>query len=188
VASSVAAGVRGVDEPGRGFGPVSEDVAALARGRWLAAATGTLPRRWAADADARVSSPAELRDAVTAELRGVSLRARRSGLAVSLTVLAALLALAAVAFASVGVGSVLAGGDGSWWPFVAAGAALAGGVAALLGSAAVRRAASRRRAAAVLRDGRGAVERAVHTGLVAPVREVLDDHRRVRELAARARG
>jgi hypothetical protein len=59
---------------------------------------------------------------------------------------------------------------------------------ALLVAAAVRRAAARRRASAVLRDGRAAVERAVQTGLVAPVQEVVDEHRRVRELVDRARG
>ncbi|MDM7855945.1 GTPase [Cellulomonas alba] len=188
VASAVAAGVRGVDAPGRGFGPVSHDVAALARAQWLGAATSGLPRRWAGDADARAASAAELRDAVTAELASVSLMARRSGLALGLTVLAVLLGVVALGFAAVGVGSRLGGGGGAWWPLVAAGVALVAGVAALLGAAAVRRAAAGRRAAAVLRDGRAAVERAVQARLVAPVRQVVDEHRRVRELTDRARG
>jgi len=189
VASSVAAGVRGVEAPGRGFGPVSQDVAALARGRWLAAATGTLPRRWAADADARVATAPALREAVTAELSSVSLAARRSGTAVALTVVAVALGLATLAFGSVGIGAMLGGGGGgSWWPLAVAGATLVAGVVALLVAAAVRRAAARRRASAVLRDGRAAVERAVQTGLVAPVQEVVDEHRRVRELVDRARG
>jgi energy-coupling factor transporter ATP-binding protein EcfA2 len=188
VASAVEAGVRGAYRGTRPFGPVPRDAAALARERWLSTATGALPRRWAADADARAATAEQLGSAVVKQLGDVSLQARRSRLALALVVVAVLAGLAAIGLASVGIGSAIGGSGGSAMPFVLAGAAVVVGVAALLGALAARRAAARRRAAAVLRDGRAAVERAVAEGLVAPVRGVVDEQRRIRELAAKARG
>ena len=88
VAAGVGAAVRTGSSSAPGFGAVQEDAVELARATWLEAVTTGLPRRWGKDVASRVASTTEMRLAVTDALTQLTLTARRSGLALALTVAA----------------------------------------------------------------------------------------------------
>ncbi len=185
-------GVRGAAASVPAFGPVRPDTAELARTRWLADVGGGLPQPWRQDLGRRVASAQGLRDAVAGALTAVPVPARASTAG---RVLAGVAVLAAVA--AVLVGAVLLAGavldspapdrlvESGLTPALAAALAVVGAVLWVL-AAVVRRRAGRRRAATVLAEGRGALDAVVTTQLVRPTRDLLAEHRTVRELAAAA--
>ncbi len=189
VSDAVAAVVRGGSGDVPGFGPVAVDSVGLVRSAWLESATDGLPRSWAQDVAARVAGAPDLRDALTGALASVTLAARRSRAAAVLLVAAAVLALAALAGASVAVGLRLGSPPAGvpWWLAAAALGAGGAAVAARWASRVVRHSAARRRAARVTADGRAAVEEVARARLVEPTQAVLAEHRRARELVAAAR-
>jgi len=188
VAGAVAAVVRGRSVQPPAFGPVQEDAVRLARTAWCETTTGGLPRVWAQDVAARVSDASRLRAAVTDALSRVAVVTRRSRWATVLFALALLLLVAGAVTGAVAVGTALGAGRAyPWAPAVAVGLVVLAGLAAL-GGMVTRRAAAQRRSEVVLRDGRAALEQVAREHLVEPTAQVLAEHRRVRELAAAARG
>jgi GTP-binding protein EngB required for normal cell division len=187
VAAGVGSAVRGTTSSAPGFGAVQEDAVGLARSSWLEAVTPGLPRRWGQDVAARVASTTELRLAVTDALAQLTLSARRSALALGLTVAAVLLGGAAVLVGSVAVGALVGGGERNVWAPVVAGVLVVACGVALVGSAAARRSAARRRSARVLQEGRTALDNVARARLAVPTEAVLAEHRAVRELIAAAR-
>ena len=187
VAAGVGAAVRTGSSAAPGFGAVQEDAVALARSTWLDAVTTGLPRRWGKDVATRVASTAEMRLAVTDALTQLTLTARRSGLALALSVAAVVLAGAAVLVGSVAVGSMVGPGEANVWAPVGAVVLLVAAVVAFVGAGAARRSAGRRRTARVLQDGRSALENVARARLAVPTEAVLAEHRTVRELVAAAR-
>ncbi len=185
-------GVRGAAASVPAFRPVWPDTAELARTRWLADVGGGLPQPWRQDLGRRVASAQGLRDAVAGALTAVPVPARASTAG---RVLAGVAVLAAVA--AVLVGAVLLAGavldspapdrlvESGLTPALAAALAVVGAVLWVL-AAVVRHRAGRRRAATVLAEGRGALDAVVTTQLVRPTRDLLAEHRTVRELAAAA--
>ena len=149
--------------------------------------TAGLPRRWGKDVASRVASTTEMRLAVTDALTQLTLTARRSGLALGLTVTAVALAGAALLVGSVAVGSLVGAGESNVWAPIGAVVMLIGSVLAFLGAGAARRSAGRRRTARVLQDGRAALENGARARLAVPTEAVLAEHRTVRELVAAAR-
>lgn len=188
VAGSVAAVVRGASPAASGFGAVQEDVVDLARGAWLENVTQGLPKRWAKDVASRIATTAELRLAVADAMSELSVTARRSALALSLVVVAVVLAGVALVVGSVVVGSALGTGTANTWAPWVAGAAVVGAVVALLASRTARSAAVRRRSERVLSDGRSVLESVARARLAVPTEQVLAEHRTARELVASARG
>jgi GTP-binding protein EngB required for normal cell division len=190
VAGQVGAAVRngfGMPE----FPPPDRDAITLARARWLTRAGAALRPGWQRSLAEELQGADVLRTAVFEAVRSVPLdvsgprhaRAWRrlawalAGLGVVLGVLAAL--------ASAGVLELA-----DPWPWVLWGAAAvllvaAGGV--VLGVVAARNRLGRRRAEGVAQAGRAALERVLGEGLGVPTKKVVDDHRRVRELASSAR-
>lgn len=187
VAAGVGAAVRTGSSSTPGFGAVQEDAVELARATWLEAVTTGLPRRWGKDVASRVASTTEMRLAVTDALTQLTLTARRSGLALALTVAAVALAGAALLVGSVAIGSLVGPGESNVWAPVAAVVLLVASVLALLAAGAARRSAGRRRTARVLEDGRSALENVARARLAVPTEAVLAEHRAVRELVASAR-
>ncbi|MNW59150.1 hypothetical protein D3C74_370510 [compost metagenome] len=70
---------------------------------------------------------------------------------------------------------------------IVAGAAVLVALGFFLAGIQIRRTLARRREATVLASGRGAVERVVQETMGKPTQKLLDEHRRVRELAQSAR-
>ncbi|MEN0130800.1 MAG: GTPase [Brevundimonas sp.] len=187
VAAAVGAASRGRAATMPSPGPVQVHSVGLARSAWLEPLVSGLPARWGADLEARVATPAQIGAAVQEALASIRIDVRRSGLAVVLTVAAAVLGVLAILVAALAVGTLVGDGDQySWAPWAAIVLAVAA-VACVLGANAARRAAGRRRGAATLRDGRAAIEGVSRTLLMDPAQAVLGEHREVRELVAAAR-
>jgi GTP-binding protein EngB required for normal cell division len=190
IAAAVAAVVRGGEDPVPSFVAVQPDTVELARAQWGDAATARLPRRWAQAVRSALASSEEIRSAADRALAQVTLVARRSALAAALFALSFVTGTAGIALASVGAGQTLgSAGAGSALRFAWPVAAVLAVVSVVLVVLAVRarRAAALRRADRVLRDGRVALEGVVISRLSEPTDAVLAEHRRVRELVARAR-
>lgn len=196
IADAVEAVVRGNDVRVPRFGEVGHDTVQLARSRWLDHVETSLPPRWATSLAQTLPPVPQLAADLDAALADVETQARPSRAAGVVKVLAALAWLVALAAGAVVVGEILMtaldGGGVTWpgWGAAALTAVVAAGAGAVLVPAvlAVRRWSARPRAAAVRRDGRAALGRVVDERLVAPTREVLDEHREVRELAAEPGG
>ncbi|GEL94742.1 GTPase [Cellulomonas composti] len=189
VADAVAAAVRGRGSAAPVLAPVHGDAVELARSSWLAQACVGLPPRWTQEVGRRAAPAADLAAHVRGALDEVTITARRSWLAGALVVLAWVLGIGALAAAAVATGRVLGGADA--WRGASAAAALVGAVlavAAVVAARVVRRRAARLQAEQVRTNGRAAIERVVQADLVAPVTQVVDEHRRVRELVAAAAG
>jgi hypothetical protein len=162
------------------LGPVQADRAALVREAWLEQVGADLPDGWSDAVTGAVADDAELVRAVDAALGElpVPLPPARSWTR-WLGVVAALGA----------IGSVLAGVVGPfpapWW-WVVAGALAVVWVVAPFWEARARRLAAREAGAALLAAGLRAVAGVVEQTLSGPTREVLADHRALREAVARA--
>lgn len=190
VADAVAAVVRGSSGSVPTLGPVQPDSVDIARSRWLEALVGRAPESWLTDVGARVASVDGLRVAVDGALGSLALTARRSRLALALSVVAIVTVLAGAATSVVAAGwwkvAPLADlSTASIWALVAGALVVAVVLLVLAGTA--KRSAARRRSAAVLREGREKVTGVVQTALVAPTTTVLDERDRVEELTAVAR-
>lgn len=187
VADAVAAVVRGSSGSVPALGPVQPDSVDIARSRWLEALVGRAPESWLADVGARIASVDRLRVTVDEALGSLTLAARRSRLALALSVLAVVAVLAGVAMSAVAAGwwTVASLTDLSTvpaWALAAGALILAVALLALAGTA--KRSAARRRSAAVLREGREKVAGVVRIALVEPTTAVLDERDRVEELTA----
>lgn len=191
IADAVEAVVRGNDVRVPEFGAVGHDTVQLARSRWLDQLEAGLTSRWAAALGEALPPVGVLARAFDDALHGVETQARPSRAAGVVQVLAGAAWLAALAAGSVVLGTVLLGvvsGGGlvapGWGPAVlTALVALGCGLVLTPTALAVRRWSARKRAATVRRDGRAALAGVVSEQLVAPTSRVLDEHRRVRELA-----
>jgi GTP-binding protein EngB required for normal cell division len=188
IASAVAAVVRGGADPVPSFVAVQPDTVELARSQWATAATARMPRRWAEAVRSALAGVEEIRTAADCALAQVTLVARRSAAAATLFTLAFVAGVAGLVLASVGGGLAL-GSDlrtalTLLWP-VALGLAVVAVVLVVLALRA-RRSAALRRADRVMLDGRAALEGVVEQRHAVPTAAVLADHRRVRELVARA--
>ncbi len=191
IAEAVEAVVRGNDVRVPSFGAVGHDTVQLARSRWLDQLEAGLTPRWAESLAAALPGVAHLARALDGALDGVGTQARPSRAAVAVKVAAVVALLVALIGVGVATGEALMGllaGRGLVWPGADA-AVVGGGAALLLGvvlaptAMFVRRWSARRRGEAVLREGHSALGAVVDELLVAPTRTVLEEHRRVRELA-----
>ncbi|MDQ2623744.1 MAG: 50S ribosome-binding GTPase [Actinomycetota bacterium] len=191
IADAVEAVVRGNDVRVPSFGAVGHDTVQLARSRWLDQLETGLTPRWGESLASALPGVPELARALDSSLARVGTRATRSQAAGTVQVVAVVALLAGLVGAAVVAGQLLMGavaGDGLAWPGIGA-AAVGGGIGLVLGlvlwptAVVVRRWSARRRGEAVLAEGREALGRVVDEQLVAPTRTVLDEHRRVRELA-----
>ncbi|HEY0189413.1 MAG TPA: GTPase [Cellulomonas sp.] len=189
IAAAVAAVVRGGPDPVPAFVAVQPGTVELARTQWADAATARLPRRWAQAVLDSLASADEIRCAADRALGDVTLVVRRSAASAALFALCFVAGVAGIALASVGVGQALGSQTRSaltlTWPVAAVLLVVAVVLAVLAGRA--RRSAALRRAERVLRDGRVALQGVVTSRLSDPTDAVLAEHRRVRELVARAR-
>jgi len=200
IAAAVEAVVRGNDARVPDFGAVGHDTVQLARSRWLDQLEAGLTPRWAESLATSLPEVPQIARALDSALARVGTHAspsRAAGVVKVLAVsalLAGLLGLAVLGGAALMGSSVLdgpfgapaSGAGGEWAPSGAVALALAGlGLGAVLWpvSVLVRRWSARRRGEAVLREGREVLGAVVDEQLVAPTRRVLEDHRRVRELA-----
>jgi len=191
IAAAVEAVVRGNDVRVPSFGAVGHDTVQLARSRWLDQLEAGLTPRWAEHLAASLPDVPRLARELDASLAQVGTHAVPSRAAGAVKAAAIVTSLAALAGVSVLAGHVLMGvvaGRGVVWPGVGLAAVVAGValvLTLLLAPTAVllRRWSARRRGEAVLREGREALGAVVDARLGAPTREVLDEHRRVRELA-----
>lgn len=189
VAEAAGAVVRGSAVGVPAIGGVHRDTVELARDAWLAGATAGLPRRWVDEVAERAAGPSKLGAALGSALSGLTVTARRSGLAVGLAVLSLVLTAAAVLAGAVAAGAVLGDGDLSRGGAIGIGAACAvGALACALAAVGVRRAASRRRTEQVLRDGRAAIEAVAREHLQEPALAVLAERQAVRAAVVAARG
>jgi hypothetical protein len=190
VAGQVAAAVRnGYGRPE--FAPPQPDAVALSRSRWVARAGKALRPGWKQSLDEAVAPADRLVEDTRRALSKVSLDTRgpSSARATRTTALVATgVAVLTGVLAILGSLGVLDLGEA-----VVATSAIVAGVAALtalgffLAGVQIRRTLARRREATVLASGRGAVERVVQDAMGRPTQKILDEHRRVRELAQSAR-
>ncbi|MBD5787218.1 ABC transporter [Cellulosimicrobium terreum] len=190
VAGQVGAAVR------NGYGrpeqpPVNPDAVSLSRSRWVSRAGKALRPGWRAALDDAVAPAAEVARGVADGLRRIPLdtrgpasaRATRRaawvalGLGVVAGVLAVLGALDVIDMSRPVLTTCA----------VVAAVAVVGAVVCFLMVLQLRRTLGRRREQQVLASGRGAIERVVQETMGRPTQELLDAHRRVRELAQSAR-
>lgn len=191
IAEAVEAVVRGNDVRVPSFGAVGHDTVQLARSRWLDQLEAGLTPRWTESLTAALPDVPRLARALDGALDGVETQARPSHAAGAVRVAAVVALLVALIGVGVVAGEVLMGllASGALaWPDVGV-VVVVGAAALVLGlvlaptAMLVRRWSARRRGEAVLREGRSALGAVVDEWLVAPTRSVLEEHRRVRELA-----
>ncbi|MHA7132617.1 GTPase [Oerskovia turbata] len=190
VAGQVAAAVRnGYGRPE--FAPPQADAVALTRSRWLARAGKALRPGWKQALDEAVAPADRLVEDTRRALSKVSLDTRgpSSARATRTTALAALgVAVVTGALAILSSLGVLDLSKALVATFaIVAGAAVLVALGFFLAGIQIRRTLARRREATVLASGRGAVERVVQEAMGKPTQRILDEHRRVRELAQSAR-
>jgi len=190
VAGQVAAAVRnGYGRPE--FAPPQADAVALSRSRWIARAGRSLRPGWKRALDEAVAPADRLVEDTRRALSKVSLDTRgpSSARATRTTALVAIgVAVVTGALAILGSLGVLDLDRAIVATFaVVAGAAVLVTLGFFLAGIQIRRTLARRREATVLASGRGAVERVVQETMGKPTQKLLDEHRRVRELAQSAR-
>ncbi len=187
VTDAVAAAVRGRGVRVPTIVPVHPDAVRLARDSWLAGATADLPPRWAQAVRERVASAQDLGTHLGEALGGVAVTVRRSRAAAVLTVLAGVLAVAALVAGGIGVGELM-GGRGVGVPLEVGIAAAVLAVVCTVVARVVRARAAQRCSARVRDAGRAAIEAVARRDLVQPAGEVVGEHRRVRGLLESASG
>ncbi|GAA1854107.1 ABC transporter [Myceligenerans crystallogenes] len=190
VAAQVAASVQnGYGRPE--FPAPDPDAVSLSRARWLTTAGEALRPGWQRSLAETVASADQVASALGAALQGVTLDVRGPAsakplrrVALAFVVLAVVLGLATV-LASMRV--LRLGDPGTTVLGVAGVVAALAALGVFFASTRIRRTLARRREQAVLAAGRAAVERVLEQTLGVPTQALLDDHRKVRELAQSAR-
>lgn len=186
VADAVGAVVRGGSARLPELGQVHAEGVGLTRSAWLTSVTQGLPPRWAADLRERVATAGELRQGVTEALAAVTVTSRRSRLGAGLGVAAMVVLGLGLLAGAADVAGRLGAWDAPGWLVLVAVGVLVVAAALAVASVLVRRRAGRRAAQRVLDEGRAVIEAAARARLLAPTQDVLAEHRRVRELVARA--
>ncbi|TGJ94463.1 hypothetical protein DLJ96_19560 [Actinotalea fermentans ATCC 43279 = JCM 9966 = DSM 3133] len=173
------------------FAPPQVDAVALSRSRWLARAGKALRPGWKHALDEAVAPADRLVEDTQRALSKVSLDTRgpSSARATRTTALAAIgVAVVTGALAILSSLGVLDLDKAIVATFaIVAGAAVLVALGFFLAGLQIRRTLARRREATVVASGHGAVERVVQETMGRPTQKLLDEHRRVRELAQSAR-